>query len=252
MRHPCVRLGAPGAMATSPPLLYEVYLHAEHEEEERGVSPEEARAEENASASTDGFVVESANTSRTAVRLARRAARGAGGLAVRAARASLKLAGSPAPVGADEDRRHPVLAASARGAELAVAVGGVVRAFRDEDDFQRLLASWSAAPSASPVFSGAAGKEKHETSPGRFENENDRVVALSWAADGSAFAAATEGGAEAETDRLNRERERVEEEQGVQRGALARRRVALEDRDAGDRKIQYPPKRGLVQAQHRL
>lgn len=192
MRHPCVRLGAPGAMATSPPLLYEVYLHAEHEEEERGVSPEEARAEESASASTDGFVVESANTSRTAVRLARRAARGAGGLAVRAARASLKLAGSPAPVGADEDRRHPVLAASARGAELAVAVGGVVRAFRDEDDFQRLLASWSAAPSASPV-PGAAGKEKHETH-GRFENENDRVVALSWAADGSAFAAATEGG----------------------------------------------------------
>ena len=57
-------------MATSPPLLYEVYLHAEHEEEERGVSPEEARAEENASASTDGFVVESANTSRAAVRLA--------------------------------------------------------------------------------------------------------------------------------------------------------------------------------------
>ena len=152
MRHTCVRLGAPGAMARSPPLLYEVYLHAEHEEEERGVSPEEARAEESASASTDGFVVESANTSRTAVRLARRAARGAGGLAVRAARASLKLAGSPAPVGADEDRRRPVLAASARGAELAVAVGGVVRAFRDEDDFQRLLASWSAAaPSASPV-----------------------------------------------------------------------------------------------------
>ena len=54
---------------------------------------------------------------------------------MRAARASLKLAGSPAPVGADEDRRRPVLAASARGAELAVAVGGVVRAFRDEDDF---------------------------------------------------------------------------------------------------------------------
>ena len=172
-------------MARSPPLLYEVYLHAEHEEEERGVSPEEARAEESASASTDGFVVESANTSRTAVRLARRAARGAGGLAVRAARASLKLAGSPAPVGADEDRRRPVLAASARGAELAVAVGGVVRAFRDEDDFQRLLASWSAAaPSASPV-PGAAGKEHFE---------NDRVMALSWAADGSAFAAATEGG----------------------------------------------------------
>ena len=69
-----MRLGAPGAMATSPPLLYEVYLHAEHEEEERGVSPEEARAEESASASTDGFVVESANTSRTAVRLARRTA----------------------------------------------------------------------------------------------------------------------------------------------------------------------------------
>ena len=104
---------------------------------------------------------------------------------MRAARASLKLAGSPAPVGADEDRRRPVLAASARGAELAVAVGGVVRAFRDEDDFQRLLASWSAAaPSASPV-PGAAGKEHFE---------NDRVVALSWAADGSAFAAATEGG----------------------------------------------------------
>ena len=78
-------------MARSPPLLYEVYLHAEHEEEERGVSPEEARAEESASASTDGFVVESANTSRTAVRLARRAARGAGGLAVRAAPALLKL-----------------------------------------------------------------------------------------------------------------------------------------------------------------
>ena len=52
---------------------------------------------------------------------------------MRAARASLKLTGSPAPVGADEDRRRPVLAASARGAELAVAVGGVVRAFRDED-----------------------------------------------------------------------------------------------------------------------
>ena len=169
-------------MARSPPLLYEVYLHAEHEEEERGVSPEEARAEESASASTDGFVVESANTSRTAVRLARRAARGAGGLAVRAARASLKLAGSPrrrrgrgpAPPG-------PRRLRAGRGA--AVAVGGVVRAFRDETF--PFLASWSAAaPSASPV-PGAAGKEHFE---------NDRVMALSWAADGSAFAAATEGG----------------------------------------------------------
>ena len=135
-------------MTTSPPLLYEVYLHAEHEEEARLASPEEARTQESASVATDGIVVEHAK-SRTAMRLARRAARGAGALAVRAARASLKLAGAPASLGADEDSRRPLLAVSARGAELAVAVGGVVRAFRDEDDFQRLLAAWRPRPRVS-------------------------------------------------------------------------------------------------------
>ena len=170
-------------MATSPSPLYEVYLHAEHEEEERWVSPVEARAEESASASTDGFVVENAK-SRTAMRLARRAARGAGGLAVRAARASLKLAGAPAPAGADEDSRRPVLAASARGAELAVAVGGVVRAFRDEDDFQRLLAAWNA-----PRASGRGVADQTDSA-----RDDACVVSLAWAADGSAFAAATRGG----------------------------------------------------------
>ena len=60
MRHTCVRLGAPGAMARSPPLLYEVYLHAEHEEEERGFHRKKRAPKRAASASTDGFVVESA------------------------------------------------------------------------------------------------------------------------------------------------------------------------------------------------
>ena len=184
MRHTCVRLGAPGAMARSPPLLYEVYLHAEHEEEERGVSPEEARAEESASASTDGFVVESANTSRTAVRLARRAARGAGGLAVRAARASLKLAARPRPsartrTGAARSSPPP------RGARSWRSRGRRRARLPRRGRFPeapRVVVRGGA--SASPV-PGAAGKEHFE---------NDRVVALSWAADGSAFAAATEGG----------------------------------------------------------
>jgi hypothetical protein len=189
-------------MATSRPLLYEVYLHAEHEEEERGVSPEEARAEESPSAATDGLVGEDATKSRLAMRLARRAARGAGGLAVRAARASLKLAGAPASVGADDASRRPVLAASARGAELAVAVGSVVRAFRDEDDFQRLLGTFRAPR-------GAQSSERRVSTTGasctssssmtascvtQTDEEKRRVVFVHWAFDGSAFAAATSGG----------------------------------------------------------
>ena len=189
-------------MATSPSLLYEVYLHAEHEEEARLASPEEARTQESASVATDGIVVEHAK-SRTAMRLARRAARGAGALAVRAARASLKLAGAPASLGADEDSRRPLLAVSARGAELAVAVGGVVRAFRDEDDFQRLLAAWRPRPRVSgrgvaePDSASSASSASREPRRGPFETDDardDRVVSLAWAADGSAFVAATRGG----------------------------------------------------------
>ena len=189
-------------MATSRPLLYEVYLHAEHEEEERGVSPEEARAEESPSAATDGLVVEDATKSRVAMRLARRAARGAGGLAVRAARASLKLAGAPASVGAADASRSPVLAASARGAELVVAVGGVVRAFRDEDDFQRLLGTFRAPRGAerserSVSTTGASSTSSSSmtaSSVTQTDEEKRRVVFVHWAFDGSAFAAATSGG----------------------------------------------------------
>ena len=82
--------------------------------------------------------------SKRAVKLAGKAAVGLYG----AVRTSIKSA--VARVGGGDDSMRPLLAASARGAEVAVASGGTVRTFRDEDDVERLLGAFEApAPSTS-------------------------------------------------------------------------------------------------------
>ena len=143
-------------------LLYEVYLHAEHEEV--GETPAQvSRPPADPSApqpfGDDGtfrnptrphrpFPVpihtqavasllgddsddedDELPLSKRAVKLAGKAAVGIYG----AVRTSIKSA--VARVGGGDDAMRPLLVASARGAEVAVATGGTVRTFRDEDDF---------------------------------------------------------------------------------------------------------------------
>ena len=116
------RRAAPPADAMAPrqedALLHEVHLHAEHEED----VGDDAR-----SAAGDP-------APRRASRLARVA----------------RWAVSSFAAGAGPSSRasppRPLLAASARGAELAVASGRVVRTFRDEDDFERCLLYTSPSP----------------------------------------------------------------------------------------------------------
>ena len=84
---------------------------------------------------------------------------------------AVRAAASRAIGADDDDASRPRLAASARGAELAIASGRVVRTFRDEDDFERLLGTFECPlprPDADPSLA--------------------RVARLSWAADGSALA----------------------------------------------------------------
>ena len=99
-----------------------------------------------------------------------------------AVRTSIKSA--VARVGGGDDAMRPLLVASARGAEVAVATGGTVRTFRDEDDFERLLGAFEApAPSTSK---GSAEDEK--------SHPDRRVTRAAWSSDGSALALATFGG----------------------------------------------------------
>ena len=151
------RRAAPPADAMAPrqedALLHEVHLHAEHEED----VGDDAR-----SAAGDP-------APRRASRLARVA----------------RWAVSSFAAGAGPSSRasppRPLLAASARGAELAVASGRVVRTFRDEDDFERLLGSYEVVPADAAEARACRGC-------------GCVVARLAWAADGSALAVATLSG----------------------------------------------------------
>ena len=124
--------------------------------------------------------------SKRAVKLAGKAAVGLYG----AVRTSIKSA--VARVGGGDDSMRPLLAASARGAEVAVASGGTVRTFRDEDDFERLLGAFEApAPSTSRP---AGTRSNDDDADERRRHPDRRVTHASWAADGSALALATLGG----------------------------------------------------------
>jgi len=123
--------------------------------------------------------------SKRAVKLAGKAAVGLYG----AVRTSIKSAVTR--VGGGDDSMRPLLAASARGAEVAVASGGTVRTFRDEDDFERLLGAFEAP---APSTSRPAGTRSKEDADERRRHPDRRVTHASWAADGSALALATLGG----------------------------------------------------------
>ena len=170
-----------GPMASS--LLYEVYLHAEHEEDALG-SGELTLPEDFARPDTASIGNEPPSTSGKLIRTAGRFTKG---LALHTARLGLQLTVTPIPGVTDEETTRPILAASARGAELIVATGKTVRAFRDEDDFQRHLAVFQ-IPRSNDADSGNAGLNPRNTRSG------DSVALVSWAHDGSAFAVATKRG----------------------------------------------------------
>ena len=95
--------------------------------------------------------------------------------------------------------RSSVLAASERGAEVAVASGRTVRTFRDEDGFERLLGAFDVpAPAATT---------DHRVTPGEGADRDRRsapsppadpaalaVTRVAWAADGTLLAVVTMGG----------------------------------------------------------
>jgi hypothetical protein len=96
---------------------------------------------------------------------------------------------------------RPVLAASARGAEVAVASGYTVRTFRDEDDFERLLGAFDAPPSSNRKNNNNksnvdddGGDDATATATAAADDPGRRVTHVSWAADGSCLAVATAGG----------------------------------------------------------
>ena len=187
-------------MASPRSLLYEVFLHAEHEEDVSHASYEGARQEDLRSAPGASVGNETASTSagKTQTRVAMRTAvRVSVGLGLAAVRFSLKLLGTPVPGDVDDDKCHrPVLASSARGAELVVAVGKVVRTFRTEDDFQKNLgvfqipASRRDANNSERPFPNKLGKAYF----GGSSADNNTVSLVSWACDGSAFAVVTKFG----------------------------------------------------------
>ena len=187
-------------MASPRSLLYEVFLHAEHEEDVSHASYEGARQEDLRSAPGASVGNETASTSagKTQTRVAMRTAvRVSVGLGLAAVRFSLKLLGTPVPGDVDDDKWHrPVLASSARGAELVVAVGKVVRTFRTEDDFQKNLgvfqipASRRDANNSERPFPNKLGKAYF----GGSSADNNTVSLVSWACDGSAFAVVTKFG----------------------------------------------------------